>query len=466
MLKLLKNISPSKITLWCLLIIMLWTFFNLKRWDFSETRQKIIMWDVTSYYSYLPAAFIHHDVTLEFTRRGTDKNYEENHQFWYQTAPNGSRVIKTTMGMAILYSPFFFIANMVVHLSNYTPNGFSKPYEFFLALSSICYLFLGLIFLRKLLLLFYNEIITSITLVCILLGTNLYYYTTTEPAMSHAYSFSLIAVLLYQFIKWYSFPTFTKAILIGLLLGLIILIRPINIIIILFLLFYDVYSKQSLINKFQFTLKYWKQIFIIAFFSFLIFLPQLIYWKYLTGSWVFNSYLDEKFYFNNPHVLLGLFSFRNGWLIYTPIMFFAIVGVINLFFKEKKIFLPILIYLPINAFILYSWWTWWYGGSFGSRPMIDSYAIFALPMASFINLFFTKSKLIFTILILILILLISLNQFQTFQRRNGIIHWDKMTAKAYAKIFFKTELSHDDIIEYEKLLQQPDYDKARIGEDE
>ena len=142
MLKLLKNISPSKITLWCLLIIMLWTFFNLKRWDFSETRQKIIMWDVTSYYSYLPAAFIHHDVTLEFTRRGTDKNYEENHQFWYQTAPNGSRVIKTTMGMAILYSPFFFYCKYGCTFIKLHPQRFFKTIRiFFSTLQYLLFIF-------------------------------------------------------------------------------------------------------------------------------------------------------------------------------------------------------------------------------------------------------------------------------------------------------------------------------------
>lgn len=227
-----RNITFSKLSLWLLSIVMLWTFFSLKKWAYTETKQKIIMWDVTSYYCYLPATFIMHDVSLEFTRRGADKSYEENHQYWYQTAPNGGRVIKFTMGMAVMYSPFFFIAHAFAHLFGYEANGFSTPYEFFIALSSLVYLFIGLLYLRKTLLLFYNEVVSGITLLCVLLGTNLYYYTSTEPAMSHAYSFAVVAGFVYQVIKWHTIPSFKRAIIIGLLFGLIVLIRPVNIIII------------------------------------------------------------------------------------------------------------------------------------------------------------------------------------------------------------------------------------------
>ena len=101
-----KKIVFSKLVLWLLLFVMLWSFFSIKRWGNAETAQKLIDWDVTSYYSYLPALFIHNDVTLEFTKRGADVSYENNHQFWYTTAPNGKRIIKVTMGMSILYSPF------------------------------------------------------------------------------------------------------------------------------------------------------------------------------------------------------------------------------------------------------------------------------------------------------------------------------------------------------------------------
>ena len=461
-----KNIAFSKLVLWLLFITMIWSFFGFKRWNHAETNQKIICWDVTFYYGYLPATFIYHDISLEFTKRGDDKTFEEKHQFWYQTAPNGNRVNKFAMGMSILYLPFFLIAHASAYLFGFEANGFSDPYEFFIALSSIVYLFIGLVYLRNFLRLFYSEVATGISLFCILLGTNLYYYTTTEPAMSHAYSFAIIAVFIYQIIQWHSTPNYKKSIIIGLLLGLIFLIRPINIIIFLFPLLYNVYSKQTLIDKINFLFTNRKHLLTIAFFSFLAISPQLIYWKYFTGEWFFYSYMQEHFYFNNPHILLGLFSFRNGWLIYTPIMILSLIGIIFLSKNNKRFFFPILFFTAINIFLCYSWWTWWYAGSYGSRPMIDSYALLAIPLATFLEYFISKSKILFATLLAVLVLLVSLNLFQTYQRRNGIIHWDSMTAKAYQKVFLKYRLSNEDKIELDPLLYHPDYDKARKGEGE
>ena len=135
-----KNKSSSKIVLLFLFAVMMGSFCYLKKWKAAETPGKIINWDVTSYYSYLPATFIYGDLTLEFLKKYPEKKFEEHHQFFYQIAPNGNRVCKFTMGMAILYSPFFFLAHGCAHLFNYIADGFSLPYEFFLNLSCLFYL--------------------------------------------------------------------------------------------------------------------------------------------------------------------------------------------------------------------------------------------------------------------------------------------------------------------------------------
>ncbi len=461
-----KSCPFSKLTVWFLLIIMLWTFISIEKWGKAETKQKLIAWDVTSYYCYLPAIFIHHDLTLNFTKRGTNKAYEENQQYWYQTAPNGSRVIKFTMGVAVMYAPFFLIAHAWANTFGYTANGFSTPYEFFIALSSLVYLFIGLLYLRKTLLLYFNEVITGTTLICIALGTNLYYYSSSEPAMSHAYSFAVVSIFVFNVIKWHSSPTLLRSVLIGFLFGLIVLIRPVNILIAVFPMLFAINSLKTAKAKISFLWTNRKYILIMAFTGFLVFLPQLIYWKYLTGEWFFYSYLEEHFYFNNPHVWLGLFSFRNGWLMYSPIIIFSLIGILYTRKVNCSFFLPLVVFSILNIFVCYSWWTWWYGGSFGSRPMIDSYALLAIPMATLFERVFYKSKVAFATLSLILAVLISLNLFQSFQRRIGIIHWDSMTAKAYQIVFLKTELSNQDIIELEKTLYHPDYDHAKAGLDE
>jgi hypothetical protein len=83
---------------------------NVKLWQRTES---VINWDIISYYGYLPATFIYHDHTLKFI-----DNYKGPHKFtiWSRKAPNGGNVILTSMGMSMLYSPFFFLGHAAANV--------------------------------------------------------------------------------------------------------------------------------------------------------------------------------------------------------------------------------------------------------------------------------------------------------------------------------------------------------------
>ena len=101
-----KRISITKLTLIFILITQLIVIFNIKPWKNANQKNALINWDVTSYYSYLPALFIYKDLKFHFLEKKSKINFEAKHQFWPETAPNGNKVIKTTMGMSVLYFPF------------------------------------------------------------------------------------------------------------------------------------------------------------------------------------------------------------------------------------------------------------------------------------------------------------------------------------------------------------------------
>lgn len=203
-------------------------------------------------------------------------------------------------------------------------------------------------------------------------------------------------------------------------------------------------------------------LFIMAACGFLLFLPQLIYWKLQTGHWFYNSYVGEHFYFNNPHILEGLFSFRKGWLIYTPTMLIAIGGIFFLLKSKKEFYYSTLVLLILYVYVAFSWWCWWYGGSFGQRSMIDLYPFLTIPLAAFLAYISNRTDWISRTTSVVVILLVCLNLFQTMQAKYNIIHYDSMTKAAYIDAFFRTE-KHP---EREKLLQHPNLEKAMRGEDE
>jgi hypothetical protein len=259
--------------------------------------------------------------------------------------------------------------------------------------------------------------------------------------------------------KWQEKQGWITIIFMGLIIGLITLIRPTNGPIVIVFLFYNITNLKSIQTRVKLFLKnYWK-IIVMIIAAFIVWLPQLLYWKSVTGGWLYYSYGHERFFFNDPKILPALFGFRKGWLIYTPMMLFALVGIGLLWQANKKYFYPILIFFIVNLYIISSWWCWWYGGGFGMRPLIESYAILAIPLSTFL-VWATKQKLQIKIPLGIVILAFFLQSiFHTIQYYYGAIHWDSMTKQTYFDSFWRVRPSD----RFESSLFEPDYEAARKG---
>ena len=457
-----KKVSFVRLTLIGILLIQIGVILNIRPWRNAEKKNALINWDVTSYYSYLPAIFVHKDLKFEFLNN-SEVNYAEKHQFWPETAPNGNKVIKTTMGMSVLYFPFFIISHIYSLVNNkVVANGFSKPYEIGLTFSSIFYMMIGLFFLAKVLRSIYDEKKVSILLFLVFLGTNLFYYATTEPCMSHVYTFSLASVFMYITMKIYEKNNWKFFIFLGLIYGLLFLVRPTNILFILAFLLYKIESFSSLNKRLYWLIQHYKKLTMTIVISVLIGSVQFFYWKWATGNWFFNSYVGEQFYFNQPRIIEFLFSYRKGWLVYTPIFIFSFLGLYKMYVRKNPWFFSILIMLPVLVYLFSSWWCWWFGGGFGMRPMIDYYPLLIIPLGEILS---TKISYKKYILNFILAGFVSLNLFQTLQRRNLVIHWDSMSKESYWAFFTTIKMKNAQDWERQKiLLNAPDYNKARNGE--
>lgn len=439
------------ISFWAIIVTgLFWSVKNnqVALWDTYGT---ITVSDVKSYYSYLPAIFIYHDPTFQYV---DELPAETQSKIYYHEVEGGIRFAKNMMGTSVMLSPFFFLAHFHSGILGLPQDGYSRIYEIYLAFAAIFYCVLGLLFLRKVLLRYYNEAVTALVILVIAFSTNLYYYTTGETLMSHAFSFSLACFMLYALVKWKDQPSFKMAAAIGISGGMIMLIRPTGLPVFILPLFLFI-EKILEYNKQDKSLKPLIQQGILTLtVAFLVLIPQLIFWKLGTGSFIVDSYINERFVFEAPYILEGLFSFRKGWFIYTPIMAFAIGGFWFFQRNDKTLNRAILVYLLVNIYIIFSWWCWWYGGSFGMRAMIDTYAFLSLPMAAIFNYLLKQKRLIRIGFISVIIMFTALNQFQTYQFRHlYILHSAGMTKEAYKTIFLKTEVPEN----YEELLDMPDY---------
>jgi len=129
-----------------------------------------------------------------------DYSAKSNFRYWDYLAyegvrhlENGNIIFKMSMGLSMLNAPFFFLGHIYAKTFGYESHGFSTPYKTAMIVGCLFYFFISLIILRKLLKqLNFSEVTMAFTLFVITFGTNLFFYISIEPAMSHAYNFSLI----------------------------------------------------------------------------------------------------------------------------------------------------------------------------------------------------------------------------------------------------------------------------------
>ena len=470
-----KN-NKSFIAAWLIVFaILLAHTFNPRTTEGAYKRE--LTFDTFSYYLYLPATFIYDDVamTKQDTLKSLFKKYEPSPTFYqiYQIE-NGNWTPNYTCGFAIVWAPFFAIAHTWASLSDYYPaDGLSYPYQFCIGMGTLLLTLFGIFFIRKILLKFFSDGVSAITMLFLVLGTNYFHEAFDDYLQPHALLFTGYSMLLYYTIQWHETFKRKYAIYIGFLAGIMILLRPSEILCVFIPLLWNVHSKQSLLDKINNVKQHFSHVFIAAACAFVVVVPQLLYYKAVTGDFIFFSYQrTEGFDFAHPHIWNSLFSFKKSWFVYTPVIIFPLIGIALLRKRKKEMYYAIAVFTILNFYLLCSWAAWWNGGSFGMRYFAESYAVLALPFAVVIQAFNNSKAWFKYSMYAILILLSSLNLFQTWQYVNWIIPADRMNWTYYKRIWLKTEVTDEDrshmeiernISETESFENEKDYNRRTIG---
>jgi hypothetical protein len=227
-----------------------------------------------------------------------------------------------------------------------------------------------------------------------------------------------------------------EIVLLGLLFGMIVLIRPVNGLV-LFSWPFIAGSWWSLKNGIVQAFKNYSYL-ISAFIGFFLIISiQLLIYKISTGDYWVYSYGEEGFNWTNPHFFDMLFSYRKGLFLYTPIYLVSLVGLVFLWKERKFELLSWIGFFLLITYVFSSWWMWYYGGSFSSRVYIEYLPFFMILMAiAFQNI---KTKPIRIAYISLIVLLILICQIQIFQYRYYKIHWSDMTKEMYWDVFLRVD---------------------------
>lgn len=393
------------------------------KWNFREMPVNFIDGDARDYYSSLISVFIKHDLA----------NQQANEWFILKT---GSGTINVhPIGISVLLLPFFLLACGVAALSGVPVDGLSLPFQVSVAVGALTYVAIGLIWLKKLFRL--NNISDKISALVILLvffGTNLFYYTVSEAAMSHAYSFALISVFLYHSCRYVMHRQNKNLLSTAALLGLILLVRPNNIFVILsMLLWFKSWKECRLFFSELIRKKVFYQGVVI---TTGIVLLQSAVWLMQSGSLFHNTYKADGFYWFHPQILKMLFGFDSGFFIYTPLCLLFLTGLAVVFKENRFSFFAALFLLLVLFWFFASYWAYTYFDGIGIRVLVDYYALFAFFGAKLFQAIGT-SRFVYVPLAAALFFLF-LNLIYCYQIERGIIYKTGMTAAKWKYTFLKT----------------------------
>jgi hypothetical protein len=396
----------------------------------KESTFRLTTYDAFGYYMYLPAIFIHDDVSQLKWLPAIDSQYAVIGGWQYQTIKkkNGDHVFKYLGGVALLELPFFAISHIFCHLTSFPTDGFSLPYQYALVVSAFFYAFLGLIILRRFLLYYFDDKIVALTLILLTLSSNWIQYVAIDSAMSHVYIFPLYSAILLLSRAWHEKPSIKIAFSIGFVVGIATICRPTEGIMLFIPLLWNTQNKETAILKWQKVKKYKNHVWIVILSGLLAVSPQLIYWKITSGSFLYDT--GSKWYFLNPYFRV-LFGFEKGWFIYTPITIFFILGMFLITdFPFRK---SVIVFCILNIWIVTAWADWQYGASYSCRALMQSYPVFALPLAIILER--TIRSRYKSILYVYFFYLIFLNLFQIYQYNAGILKYDENSFEYYKSIY-------------------------------
>lgn len=343
---------------------------------------------------------------------------------------------KYTIGLGLVLAPFYFLGHLFTLTinsfgANIPDNGLSWTYELFYCLGSIFLGIFGLILAYKTAKIFFPPFISALAVIGVWFATPLTFYLTLEASMSHAVSQFLVSLFLYLTITSNWAKSRKYQILIGLILGLAVLVRPQNllfgsvpVLIVLFNIFsnsqnliLDTQEKQEINNQY-YSQKLKNQEYLIALiwfscFTLLMLTPQLLVYISQYGNLTEIPYMVEaserghgsSFNWFKPQIINVLFSGFRGLFIWHPLILLAIIGLIISPTKIKPLNWILLVGFILQIYFISSWWSWWQGASFGGRMFCNCSLIFTLGLASLWEIFFKKNLLIYPIIITLFFML-------------------------------------------------------------
>jgi len=343
--------------------------------------------DGSNYFAYLRSAVFDRDLDFH------NEFAHFNKAFWTTYQPKetvtGHLTNVFSVGPAVLWAPFYLAAHLFVLAANFCgagikPDGFSSPYLLSINLASLFYAFAGMCLVYKISRGYFGPRPALAATVTVWLATFITYYTVYQPYMSHALSFFTVTLFIYYWHATRPARTPRQWALLGLMAGLMMLVRWQNGLIMIFPAIESLmlFSHTIRLKDRQAAFSILKNSILFLVFTVVGFLPQMAAWKVIYGGFLTIPQGTGFLRWSEPFISEILFSSRHGLYSWSPVVYIATIGWL-LFFKRDKLFF----FSGLAAFLLMTYVNsvisdWWAGWGFGMRRFDGFILLFALGLAA------------------------------------------------------------------------------------
>jgi len=350
------------------------------------------------YYAYLRSIAFDRDVN--FTNDYTLLGLQDHPQLFQPTRTKHAQSA-ASIGPAILWAPFFAGGHVVARSLNprhpdIDVNGISFPYRQAVCVAGLFYGLAGCWLCFSITRRYFAPTIAAIAVTLVVAGSFLLWYFVKEPSMTHAPSMMAVAAFMWVWLALrgrLTDPATPRSVRVkawaalGAVAGAMTLIRWQNALFTLLPLC-DVLAAlagawrtsrrdralEVVIGGAVFTLG-----------ATAAFLPQMIAWHSIYGSWLAVSPLGPQIRWAHPQIADILWSSRNGLLSWSPILYLAAIGLIRFAVTQPGVGVPALISVAAMTYFNAAIQDWWGSDGFGGRRFDGIIPMLCLGAAAFVT---------------------------------------------------------------------------------
>jgi len=348
------------------------------------------------YFAYLRSMAFDGDV--EFSNDYTLLGLGDKPHLFVPT-PTGYAQSAWTIGPAFVWAPFFAAAHPIAGRlaasgADVSTNGNSYPYRQAVCIAGLFYALLGCWFTFRLAALFFHRRIAAGAVALTVAGSFMLWYIVKEPSMTHAPSMAGVAGFAWMWAATHGRRTRWQWALLGLVAGFITLIRWQNA---LFAILPAYEALTMLVSSARLRQGFGAQakdrdrtrlvstlsagaIFTAC--AVIGFLPQMLAWKAIYGSFLAVSPVGPQMRFWDPQLVDILWSARNGLFAWSPILYLGAIGLVVFAFARPWIGVPALVTIAVMTYFNASVQDWWGSAGYGGRRFDGTIPLFALGVAA------------------------------------------------------------------------------------